>query len=86
MLERGAILRMIISNGLLLVSIGIALGLALALLLTRLIASLLFGVSTSDPVTFLMVPAALIVMAMLACYIPARRAAKVDPVVALRYE
>jgi putative ABC transport system permease protein len=84
--ERGALLGMIVRNGLFLVSVGIGFGLALAFLLARLIASLLYDVSTSDPLTFLTVPAALIAMAMLASYIPARRAAGVDPMEALRYE
>jgi predicted permease len=84
--ERGAILKMIVKSGLLLASMGTGLGLALAFLLTRLIANLLYGVSPLDPLTFLSVPAALIAVAMLASYIPARRAARVDPMVALRYE
>jgi putative ABC transport system permease protein len=84
--ERQAIIRMVVNNGALLASIGTGIGVAAALLLTRLVASLLYGISPADPLTFLSVVVALIAMAMLAAYIPARRAAKVDPMVALRYE
>jgi ABC-type antimicrobial peptide transport system permease subunit len=66
--------------------LGAAIGLAAASLLTRLIANLLFGVGPADPLTFICVPFALITVAMFASYIPARRAARVDPMVALRYE
>jgi putative ABC transport system permease protein len=84
--DRDVILRMVVGSGLLLSGIGIGIGLAASVLLTRLIASLLYGVSPSDPLTFLAVPVALMAMATLASYLPARRAAKVDPMVALRYE
>ena len=84
--ERGTIIAMILRSGLLLVTMGVVPGLATALLLTRLIAGLLYGVSPSDPSTFLSVSVVLVAMALLASYIPARRAAKVDPMVALRYE
>jgi putative ABC transport system permease protein len=72
--------------GLKLVALGIVIGVALALGLTRLISSVLFGVKPSDPATYLAVAVALGAIALLACYIPAWRAAKVDPMVALRYE
>jgi putative ABC transport system permease protein len=84
--DRTAILGMVVKNGALLACAGALIGLAAAFLLTRLMASLLFGVGPTDPLTFLCVPIALITVAMLASYVPARRAAKVDPMVALRYE
>ena len=80
------VLKLIIRNGLTLVIIGVAIGLAGAFALTRLMATLLFGVTPTDGLTIGVVSAVLIGVALLACFIPARRATKVDPLVALRYE
>jgi len=84
--SRGSLLGMVIRRGMQLTLIGLAIGVAGALALTRLLASLLFGISPRDPVTLIAVAAVLSAVALLACYIPARRAAAVDPLVALRYE
>lgn len=84
--QMGDILRMVLKQGMLLVAMGVAIGLASAWLMTRLISRLLFQVSATDPLTFTGIAMLLISIALLACYLPARRAAKVDPLVALRYE
>lgn len=80
------ILQLILGENLKLIAAGIAFGLGLALVLTRLLPRLLYGVSASDPLTLAGVAALLTLVALLACWLPARRAAKVDPLVALRYE
>jgi putative ABC transport system permease protein len=80
------VLRMALGEGLILVLIGLGLGLAGALALTRFLSSLLYGVKSTDPVTFSIVSAVLAGVALFACYAPARRAAKVHPMEALRYE
>jgi predicted permease len=84
--ETGNVLRMILGQGLRLAVTGVALGLAASFGLTRLMSGLLFGVKPSDPETFVLVTAALLVVALAACWIPAWRATRVDPVIALRYE
>jgi len=83
---RRQILSLFVSQGMRLILIGLVTGLAGSLILTRLMSSLLFGVSTTDKTTFAVVAFGLLVVGLLACYIPARRATKVDPLVALRYE
>jgi putative ABC transport system permease protein len=80
------ILRLFVGEGLSLALIGVVIGVAGSLLLTQLMKGLLFGVSASDPATFAMIATLLMMVALLACYVPARRASKVDPLVALRYE
>jgi len=80
------VLKLVVKGGMMLVLIGVALGLAGALALTRLLSTLLFAVTPTDAATFATVSVGLIVVALFACFIPARRATKVDPLVALRYE
>ena len=80
------VLRMILGQGMRTILIGVAIGIAGSLALTRTVASLLFGVTATDPLTFGAVTLLLVAAALLACFIPARRATKVDPLVALRYE
>jgi ABC-type antimicrobial peptide transport system permease subunit len=80
------VLVMVIRQGMLLVVIGAVCGVLAAYAVTRLIQSLLFGVSATDPLTFVLVPLVLGLVGFIACCVPARRATKVDPLVALRYE
>jgi predicted permease len=84
--QRSDVFKMIISDGLILVAVGLGLGLAAAIALSRLIESLLFGISPTNVVPFIAAAGLLLFVALLACYLPARRATKVDPLVALRYE
>ena len=84
--QKSDVLRLILRQGMTLVAIGVAFGIAASLGLTRLIASLLYGISASDPLTFLLLSMALVLVAFVACWLPARRASAVDPIVALHAE
>jgi putative ABC transport system permease protein len=84
--QRSDVLKMAVGQGLKLVLIGVAIGLAAAFVLTRVMASLLFGVSATDPVTFVAISLVLVSVAALASFVPALRAARIDPMVALRYQ
>src|SRR5262249_29540869 len=84
--QTGAILKLVVGQGMKLVASGVALGLAASFSLTRLMSNMLFGVSAVDPMTFGAITLLLTFVGLLACWIPARRATKVDPLVALKYE
>jgi ABC-type antimicrobial peptide transport system permease subunit len=84
--QRSDVLKLTVGQGLRLVSVGVLIGLAAAFVLTRVMASLLFGVSPTDSTTFITISLVLISVAALASYIPALRATKVDPIVALHYQ
>ena len=80
------VLKLVVRQGMMLALIGVAVGLAGALALTRVMLSFLFGVTERDPLTFGVVAVLLIVVAFIACFVPARRATRVDPLIALRCE
>jgi predicted lysophospholipase L1 biosynthesis ABC-type transport system permease subunit len=84
--QRSDVMRLVLAHGTKMALIGVAIGIAGALGLTRLMANQLFGVTAHDPLTFAAVAILLMLVALLACYLPARRATRVDPMVALRYE
>ena len=80
------VLQLVIRQGMGLTIIGLIVGVAVGSVVTRVLSDMLYGVSTRDPLTFVGAPLLLLVVAFLACYIPARRATRIDPLVALRYE
>jgi putative ABC transport system permease protein len=84
--DRASVLRMILGHSLRLTAIGLVVGLVLALAVTRVMSKVLFGVSPTDPATFATILILLTLVALLACHVPALRATKVNPMVALRYE
>jgi putative ABC transport system permease protein len=84
--DRNGVLRMIMSEGLLLVGVGIAIGIIAGIVLARVLQSLLFGMQPSDPAMYATASVAIALVAAAACYIPARRATKIEPSIALRYE
>ena len=84
--QQGDVLRLVFRQGMTLVILGAGIGLGASLVLTRLMTSLLFGVSATDPLTFAVIAGLLMVVALSACWLPARRATRIDPMIALRYE
>jgi len=84
--QRYSVLSMVIRRGMVLVLVGCGLGVILAIALTRIVSSLLYGVTPTDPLTFILTTLLLGVVAFVSCWLPARRAAKIDPMAALRYE
>ena len=83
---RGDVLKMTVKQGLKMVAFGLAIGLVVAFVLTQVMTSLLFGISATDPITFFSIAVVLLAVALLASYLPALRATRVNPLVALRYQ
>jgi ABC-type lipoprotein release transport system permease subunit len=84
--RKADVLRTVLASGMSMAVAGVVMGVAGAFALSRVLTNLLYGVGTTDPLTFAAVPVFLLVVSFVACYVPARRAARVDPLVALRYE
>ena len=84
--QRRDLLRLVVGQGILLVQVGAAIGIAAAIGVTRFMSTILYGIHADDPLTFAGVAILLMLVALAACYIPARRATRIDPLVALRYE
>jgi putative ABC transport system permease protein len=84
--HQGDVLKLVMRQGLFVAGVGLSIGLAASLAASRLLSALLYGIRPNDPSTIAGVSVGLVVVTMLACYIPARRAMRVDPMVALRYE
>ena len=84
--QTGEVLALVLKRGMTLAGVGVAIGVAGAFVLTRIMSTLLYGISATDPLTFVAIPILLATVALVACYVPARRASKVDPIIALRYE
>jgi putative ABC transport system permease protein len=80
------VVRLVVGQGMVLTALGVAIGLAVAFATTHVMATLLFGVAATDPVTFTVIPAILLAVGFAACYLPARRATRIDPLLALRGE
>jgi putative ABC transport system permease protein len=84
--QAGDVLTLVIRQGMLLAGVGLIIGIAIGIAVTRVLSDMLYGVGARDPLTFVGVPVLLLLVAFLACYIPARRATRIDPLTALRNE